>query len=427
MQVSVEKTDNKFERKLRIQIPAERVEKEIRDRLKEVGRRTRLKGFRPGKAPIKVLEKQFGPQVREEVLGELVQSTYSEALVQQRLSPAGHPRIEGARHQPGVPLEFTATFEVMPEVDLGPLDKLVFEREVVAITDADVDKLIEKLRLQRSGWERVDRAAAIGDQVIIDFTGTLDGEVFPGGDGRNVHLVLGEGRFVAGFENELVGAAAKNEREFDLEFPADYPGEHLAGKTARFKVTVHAVSARNLPAVDEAFCAAFGVTEGGVERLRSEVRANMQAELDVVLRRRLKRSALNALLAANPVELPRTRIADEIAQLKADARERMGSKTELSDDLFREHAERRVGIGLLVAEVIRVHGIELDRQRVRAKIEEVAQGFDDPRKAIDAYNKNQRLTGGIEALVMEEQVVDKLLESGKVTDKKATFDEVMNA
>lgn len=431
MQVSVEKTDNKLERKLRISVPADRIEKEFRSRLRSFGKRAKLNGFRPGKVPMNVLERQYGPQVREEVLNDLLRSTYNEALVQERLNPAGSPRFEGTSTAPGSAFEFTAIIELYPEVELKPLDGITVERTTVEITDADVDKMIETLRRQRASWNPVDRAAAKGDQVTVDFEGRIGGVVFSGGTGKDVRVALGDGRFLQGFEDNLVGAAKGEQREFDLPFPDDYPNTELAGKTASFTATVKDVAELELPPVDEEFCIAFGVDEGGVEKLKVDVRANMQMELNQRLRRMVKQQVLDGLVGLHKVELPAALVKDELQRLKMEAWQRMGAaarenQPDLPDDLFRPQAERRVTLGLLIAELIRAHELKLDAARVRAMVHEIADGYDDPRKVIDAYNKNPQLMQGVEAMVMEEQVVDLVLEQAKVTAKPAMFDEVMN-
>ena len=432
MQVTVETSaENALERKLRIQIPAERVEGEITDRLRAMGKRARLKGFRPGKAPLKVIEQQFGPQVRQEVLGDLIRSTYSEALVQHKFQPAGTPRIGDTRAEPGEPLEFTATIELYPEIELKPLEQVVATRPVVEITDADVGKVLESLRKQRATWLATGAAATSGDKVTVDFEGKLDGEVFPGGTGKKVPLTLGEGRFLPGFESNLDGAEAGDTREFDLDFPADYPNKELAGKTAQFSVTVLGVESEQLPGIDDEFCAAFGVEEGGETALRDAVKANMQRELDQAIRRRMKQQALDALVDLHDFTLPGALLEDELTRLKGEALERMGAtvkgqQPDLPDALFEETARRRVTLGLLLRETIRVNELKLDRRRVQQTIEDIAHGYGDPQRVRDAYAQNPRLMEGVEAMTMEEQVLDLILAKAQVTDQPASFDDVMN-
>ena len=432
MQVTVETSaENALERKLRIQIPAARVEGEITDRLRAMGKRARLKGFRPGKAPLKVIEQQFGPQVRQEVLGDLIRSTYSEALVQHKFQPAGTPRIGDTRAEPGEPLEFTATIELYPEIELQPLARVNATRPVVEITDADVGKVLESLRKHRATWVATGAPAKSGDRLTVDFEGRLDGEVFPGGTGKKVPLTLGEGRFLAGFESNLEGAAPGDTREFDLDFPADYPNKELAGKTAQFSATVLAVEGEQLPAIDDEFCAAFGIDEGGEGALRDAVKANMQRELEQAIRRRMKQEALDALVDLHDFTLPGALLEDELTRLKGEALERMGAtvkgqQPELPDALFEETARRRVTLGLLLRETIRVNALKLDRQRVQQTIEDIARGYGDPQRVRDAYAKNPRLMEGVEAMTMEEQVLDLILSQAQVTDQPASFDEIMN-
>jgi trigger factor len=347
------------------------------------------------------------------------------------LKPAGSPRIEGAEAAPGSAFEFTAIIELYPEIELKALAGITVERTTVEIADADVDKMIETLRRQRASWNPVDRAAAKGDRVTVDFEGRLDGTVFNGGTGKDVSVVIGDGRFLQGFEDNLVGADAGEQREFDLPFPADYPNTELAGKTAHFSATVNEVAELELPPVDQEFCVAFGVDEGGVDKLKVDVRANMQVELNQRLRRMVKQQVLDGLVSLHQVELPASLVKDELQRLKMEAWQRMGAaaredQPDLPENLFRPQAERRVTLGLLIAELIRVHEVKLDAARVRAMVQEIADGYDDPRRVIDAYNKNPQMMQGVEAMAMEEQVVDMVLEQAKVTAKPATFDEVMN-
>lgn len=431
MQVSVETTDNKLERKLRIQVPAERVERAVSERLRKVSKTARIQGFRPGKVPMQVVERQFGPQVREEVLGDLIKATYGEALAREKLVPAGSPRFEGTAAAPGDAFEYTATIELYPEIELQGFGGIEVERPVITITDADVDKVVETLRRQRAGWKEVAREGREGDQLTVDFEGRLNGTIFNGGTGNGVQVVLGDGRFLAGFEEHLVGAAAGEKRSFDLPFPDDYPNQDLAGKTAQFSVTVSTVAELELPEVDEAFCAGFGVTEGGVGKLKADVRANMQSELEQRVRRIIKQQVLDGLIAIHEFELPGVLVQDELGRLKMEALQRMGAASrkdqpDLPDDLFAEQARRRVTLGLLIAEIIRAHEVKLDPERVRRVVREVAGTYDDPQRVIDAYNANPQLMQGIEAMTMEDQVVDLVLEQAKVSEKPSSFDEVMN-
>lgn len=430
MEVSVEKTDNKLERRLLIEVPAERVEGEITGRLKVIGKRARLKGFRPGKAPLKVLEQQFGPQVREEVRNDLINETYMQALQQQQLKPAGNPRIESSRIEPGANFRYTATIELYPELDLKPLDKLKVERPEVEITEADVDAMVEKVRLQRATWEPVERAARDGDQLTVDFEGKKDGEVFAGGTGKQVPVVLGSGRFLAGFEQQLVGASAGDTREFDLDFPSDYPNKQLAGQTAQFTVQVTQVAEQKLPDLDEAFCEPFGVDS--IEELRKGVRENMQRELDAVVKAQVKERVLEQLVDQHPgIDLPQGLVIEEINRMRGEALQRMGATSgkaapELPAQLFEEAARRRVALGLILGEIVRKESLKVDRGRVKARIEEIADGFDDPQQVLDTYAKNPRLVAGVEAMVLEDQAVELIVERAKVTPKKATFDAMMN-
>jgi len=294
MQVSVESI-SKLERRMQVQVPAERVSKEIAARLKNLSRTARLNGFRPGKAPLTVIRRQFGMQVHREVIGELLQSSFAEAVTEKQLSPAGSPRIEPQSMDEGQDLKYVATFEVFPEVTLQPMDSLELERITADVTDSDIDAMIERLRKQQMKYQAVDRAAAIGDKVTIDFVGKIDGVEFAGGKGENVAIVLGEGRMLPELEQGLVGAAAGEHRDISVNFPADYRATELAGKLAMFSTEIKTVEEPVLPELDEEFCKTFGVTEGGIPKLREDVAANMRRELEQNLRNRNKTAVLEKL------------------------------------------------------------------------------------------------------------------------------------
>src|ERR1700690_1239411 len=315
MQISVENT-GKLERRMQVQVPAEKVTQEIATRLKELSRTARLKGFRPGKAPITVIRQQFGQQVHREVIGDLVQSSFSEAVTQKQLAPAGSPRIEPQTVAEGQDLTYVATFEVLPEVMLRPFDSVEIERITAVVTGADIDAMIERLRKQQMKYTAVARAAASGDKVTVNFDGSIDGAAFAGGRGENVAIILGEGRMLAQLEQGLVGAAAGETREIGVDFPADYRATELAGKHAMFKVGVNGVEEPSLPALDEEFCKSFGVTEGGLAQLRQDVAANMRRELDQALRNRNKTAVMENLYRANPIEVPNALLETQVRAMQ---------------------------------------------------------------------------------------------------------------
>lgn len=431
MQVSVEATKG-LERKMTVHVPAERVENEVDNRLRRLGRTVKVKGFRPGKVPFKVVKQQYGAQVREDVLQELLRQTYGEALQQEKLRPAGAPAINPVSMEPGKGLRYTATFEVYPEVELKKTEGLKIERQTADVTDADVDDMIEKMRRQRGEWQPVERGAKDGDRVVIDFEGKLKGEDFPGNKGEKVPVELGSGRMVEDFEKNLAGLKAGDEKSFDVKFPKDYHAEALQGKKTTFSVKVHEVQELKLPELDEAFCKQFGVEEGGVEQLRKDVRAHMQGELDDALRRQVKEKVLDAFVEANKVELPNALVDDEIHNLQHDMAQRLGmgknaDPHQFPRDLFEERARKRVALGLLLGEFIRRNELKPAPEKVDRLLEDAAENYPDAEEAVRSFRANPNIMRQIEAMALEEQAVDLLLEKATIKDKPASFEEVMNA
>jgi trigger factor len=428
MQVSVEST-GKLERRMQVQVPAERVSKEIATRLKQLSRTARLNGFRPGKAPLTVIRQQFGPQVHREVIGELMQSSFSEAVSQNQLAPAGNPRIEPKSIVEGQDLTYVATFEVFPEVALQAIDSLEIERTTADVTDSDIDAMIERLRKQQMKYTAVARPAAAGDKVTVDFEGAIDGVPFAGGKGDNVPIVLGENRMLPQLEQGLIGAAAGEQRTVDVDFPADYRATELAGKRASFKVDVKTVEEPSLPALDEEFCKSFGVTEGGVERLREDVAGNMRRELDQTLRNRNKAAVMDKLYQANPIDVPNALVESQIRDMQIEAMRRTGAK-DVSQAPPREPlvdpARRRVALGLLFNDIIRRENIVLDPARSNARLDEMVGAYGDPVALKRAYLQNADAMRQVESLALEDQVVDWVLAHAKVHEKGSTFKELMN-
>jgi trigger factor len=430
MQVQIE-TVSALERRMTVKIPAQRVEDEVESRLKSLSSTARIKGFRPGKVPFKVVVQNYGPQVRSEVVDELLRRSYGEALVQQKLNPAGGPRIEPVNAEPGADVEFVAVFEVYPTVKLSGVDSIKVDKPAAAITDADVDKMVDNLRRQRGSWAPATRAAQDGDRVTVDFEGTLDGQPFAGGKGERMPIVLGAGRMVPGFEEQLAGLKAGDTKSIDIRFPSDYPTVQLAGRDARFAIVCHEVAALEVPALDAAFAKAFGVADGTVETLRREVRENMQRELDATVKRRLKEQVMQALLDANTVELPKALVDEEIQRLASDALARMGMTDrsrapDLPREMFEEQARRRVKLGLLVGAVLQEHRIMLDESRVQRLLDDLTAEYGDRTAALAAYRGNRDVMRQIETLALEEQAVEFLVGKAKVTEQPTSFTELMN-
>ena len=430
MQVSIETTVG-LERRMKVQVPAERVEREVDERLKTLGKRAKLNGFRPGKIPFDVVKQRFGSEVRQEVLNDLLRDTCNEALAQEKVNPAGGPRIDAVNNMPGKDLEYTATFEVYPEIKLKGLEGIAVEKPVAEITATDVDSMLDNLRHQRARWESVNRSAQKGDRLQVDFEGRIDGQGFAGGKGEKALVVLGENRMLKDFEAGLNGARIGEERDFDVHFPDDYQSKEVAGKTARFHTQIHRIEAQVLPEVDEEFCKSFGVVEGGLEKLRAEVTGNMQREMADTVRNRMKEQVLNALLTANPVVLPKALLDEEIEHLHQDALTRMGIKdtkrtVDLPDELFREQAIRRVTLGLVIGEIITQRQLRVDKKRVEQRLERMAEDYSNPSEALRSLRSNTGAMRQIEGLVLEDQVVDLLLEKATITDKPTSFRELMH-
>ncbi|MBA3562862.1 MAG: trigger factor [Gammaproteobacteria bacterium] len=427
MMVSVEAAGG-LERRMRVQVPAERVDKEVDARLRNVGRTAKLKGFRPGKVPMKVVRQHYGGRVRREVISEVMQSTFTDAIERQKLRPAGGPRIEPDSLEAGKDLAYTATFEVYPEIELRGLEGIAVMRSVAGVSEADIDDMLDNLRAQNAEWHAVDRPAQEGDQVIIDFEGHIDGTVFEGGMGQAVPVVLGAGRMLPDFESGLAGITAGEERSLQVNFPGDYPSKEVAGKAASFVIEARAVQERVLPDMDEAFLARFGVAEGGLEKLRAEVAANMQRELEAKIRAQIRRQVLDGLLIANPLELPGAPVEEEVRSMQEDSLQRMGitDRTRLPPpEPFREQARRRVALGLLIGKLIEDRGIEVDSGRVRERIDELAADYEDPAAMARSLRANAQLMRGVETAVLEQQAVEWLLERANVSETSMSFKDIM--
>jgi trigger factor len=428
MQVSVEST-GKLERRMQVQVPAERVSEEIAARLKNISRTARLNGFRPGKAPLKVIRQQFGSQIHREVIGELLQSSYAEAVTQNQLTPAGSPRIEPQSMDEGQDLKYIATFEVFPEVVLQPMESLEVDRVTAEVTESDIDAMIERLRKQQMKYSAVNRAAANGDKVTVDFEGAIDGVSFAGGKGENIAIVLGEGRMLPELEQGLIGATPGEKRDVTVSFPPDYRAAELAGKTATFATEIKTVEEPVLPEIDEEFCKAFGVTEGGLDKLREDVAANMRRELEQALRNRNKAAVMEQLYAANPTEVPNVLIEGQIRDMQVEAMRRAGTKDAAQApprEPFIEPARRRVALGLLLNDVIRKENLVVDRARVNERLDEMVSAYGDAGAMKRAYMQNADAMRQVESLALEDQAVDWILEHAKVHEVKSSFKQLMN-
>lgn len=413
---------------MEVQVPAERVEKAVDERLQRMSRTVRLKGFRPGKVPVKVVRQQFGQQVRQEVLGDVMQSTFNEAVVQEKLTPAGGPRIEPINLEQGADLKYRAIFEVLPQIEIKGVESLNVERPAATVSTADVDAMIQNLREQRPSYSEVEREAQDTDRVTIDFEGTIDGTPFEGGKAESFPVDLGAGRMLADFEAGLRGAKAGDKKDIELTFPANYAA-NLAGKQAKFAVTVHKVEERQLPELNDEFAKVYGVEEGGIERLRSEVQENMERELNEAIKARVKKQILDGLLDSNPIELPKSMVDAQVRELQLDAARRMGARDASQippPDGFQDPARRRVALSLLIGEIIRNANIQVDQAQVQTRFEELAAQYPDQGQALQQYRANPQFRRQMEAAVLEDQVIDWLTQRAQVADKPSTFKEIMN-
>ena len=428
MMVSVETLPG-LERRIEVSVPATRVRQQVDARLLKVSRTVRIKGFRPGKAPIHVVRKHYGREVREEVVSDLIRETFAEALRQEKLQPAGGPRIEPQKTGEPDDLRYTATFEVYPQVELKDVAEIRLSRPVASVAEGDVDTMIESLRRQRPNWNEVARACKDGDRLTIDFEGRIDGEAFEGSQSQNLVITLGAGRLLPDFEQGIRGAAAGEQREFDLRFPDDYPAKHLAGKTARFKATVSKVEEEELPEIDAAFCEAFGVAEGGIEGLRTEVRENMERELAQAVQARLKAQVMDQLLAANPIAVPRALVDSEIRDMQMEYLRRSGGRDPRQlpqRGNFEAGARRRVALGLILNELIRKAGLQADAGQVQRRLDELVATYADPDEARRQYLQNDAATRQLQMSVLEDQAVDWVVKAAQVTDQPGSFRDIMN-
>ena len=429
MQVSVESGEG-LQKRLLVNVPAERVKTAIDGKLKELSHNARMDGFRPGKVPMRVLKQRYGEQVRHDVYGEMIQSTFYEAASQEKLMPVGPPSIEIRDQENPDELAYTAKFDVMPEIKLADLSGIKVKKPVTEIAESDVDAMIEKLRKQRTTWNEVDREAADGDTVSIDFKGFIDGEAFEGGSAENQSLVLGSGSMIPGFEDGLLGAKAGETRTLEIRFPEDYRAEHLAAKDATFEVNVKQVSEPELPPVDEEFVKSLGVEDGNVDGLRAEIRNNMEREAKQKIHGRIKEQVMDGILQAHEISVPKAMVEQESAALKKQAEAEMAqsgqkSTIDLPLTIFAAQAERRVKLGLLVGEVISEQKMEVDQARVDAAIAEMAATYENPQEIINWYNEHQEQRQSLEKVVMEDQVVDWAMEQMQVEDENLSFDDLL--
>jgi len=426
MQVSISDTGG-LTRRLEVAVPATEVANEVQQRLKRLSRTARLKGFRPGKAPLAVITKQFGEQVRAEVVSDLMRSSFAQAVSQEKLRPAAGPRIEPIALGPESDLKYAAHFEVLPEIQVSPAESLAVERQSASVTETDVDAMIENMRAQRPVFTQVERAARDSDRVLLDYQARIGGKVVEDGDLKDVRVVLGTRQAMPELEEGLRGASAGEQRTLNVVFPANHPNKKLAGQSAELHLSIKAVEEQSLPAVDEEFCREYGVEQGGLAEMRTEVRNSMERELADVIRNRMRVQVMDALHKANPIEVPRALVEEQVQQLQIDTARRMGIRDASRlppRNVFEEPARRRVALGLLIAQIVQAQDLKVDRARVQARLSTLVEGYPDPEQARRAYLQNQEAMRQIESAALEDQVVDWVLERAQVTERPTTFKEI---
>jgi trigger factor len=426
MQVSLTATGG-LERRLEVAVPAERIASEVEQRLKHISRTARLKGFRPGKAPFTVIRRQFGEQVHAEVVNDLMRSSYADALSQEKLTPAAGPRIEPIAMGPGSDLKYAAVFEVLPEIRVKSAAEIHIERPVATVTDADVAAMIESMRRQRPLYTRVEREVRAGDRVTVDYAGRVGGELMKGAQGEDVAFIVGARRVMAELEDGVQGATTGESRTVTVHFPAEHADPQVAGKAVEMLLTVKMVEEASLPAVDAEFMSAFGVTEGGIDALRAEVRASMEREMEQAIRQRLRAAVIDALLKDNAMEVPRALVDEQVRELQLEAARRMGAKDASQvppRQPFEEPARRRVALGLIMGEIIRSAGLKVDRQRVQARLEEIASSYPNSDEVRRTYLQSADAMRQIEGAVLEDQVVDWIVERATVAERASSFSEL---
>ncbi len=417
-----------LQRQMTVRVPAVEIEREVDTRLKQFGRTARLKGFRPGKVPPKIVRQRHGGRIRDEVVSDMIRSSYVQAVRQEQLNPAGGPRIEPISGGGDEHFTYRATFEVYPEIELKPVDAVAVEVPKVEVLDSDVDDMLETIREQRAEWDPVERKARADDRVVVDFQGAIDGEPFEGGEGKEVPIIVGAGHVVADFDKALKGVEAGQDKSAKVRFPKSYPVADLAGKRAVFEIHVHRVEEKRLPAVDEDFLQSMAIEEGGVDALMAELRRNMERELNERHRTASRAAAFEGLVKLNKIDVPQTLVQEETAAMRAEAMRRMGIEDVEKappESGFETAARHRVALGLLVREMIAKHEIELDRDRVNARIKELSAPYEDSQRVAQAYRSSPELMSQVESGVLEDQVADYIIEHGKTREKPLSFKEFM--
>ena len=430
---TVEKTST-LGRRLLIEVPSERIEKAVKEKLEKIAKTIKMPGFRAGHVPFKVVEQKYSDDIRDEVLHDLMPTTLYEAILEQKLNPAGRPHINhdhDAHPKAGEPLTFSADFEVFPEIKEIHSLGLNIEKTITSVTDADIERTVEAIRKQHATWESIDRAAEKGNQVLIDFTGTIDGKPLENGAAKDFRLELGSGSLIKDMEEGLIGAKTKQDLTVKATFPADYHATEIAGKTAEFQIHVQDVLASKLPELNDDFASTLQIKEGGITKLREEVKKNLERELKDLLTNSLRQQVMDALLNANTIELPQALVQEESVRLQKEMHERIGKQVDFeafvkaAGNGFDEQARRRVGLGLLLSTFIEQQAIKPEKDRIKARIDEISASYEKPEELVKWFYQDEKRLQEIESFVLEQQVIEKILLTANVTEKAKTFEEVM--
>lgn len=428
MQVSVETTTG-LERKLKVAVEAKKIDDVAVAKMKELAKTQRMNGFRPGKIPLNVIKKRFGAHVRQDVISDVMQRSFYEAVVQEKLQPAGPPKIEPVSMEEGKDLEFVATFDIYPEIEIQDFSKISIEKLTAEVSDDDLSKMLDTLREQQANWVEVKRKSKSEDQLVIDFVGTIDGEAFAGGTADNFEIVLGQEQMIPGFEGQLEGAKAGDDVEIKVTFPEDYQNKDVAGKDAVFATKVHKVNKKEVLKLAE-LAEKLGIEDGNIGTMKTDIRKNMERELSQVVSSKVKQQIMDALVAAHEFEIPKALLEQEINQQKQQALQQFGGNSvnlpDLPDELFSDKAGKRVKLGLVVSEIIKQNKITVDKDRIRTKLEELASVYEQPEEVINYYLSDENRLNEVEQLVLEDTVIELVEKSADVSDKAMTFDEVMN-
>lgn len=429
MQVSVETTQG-LGRRVTITVPAADIQKAVDSELKKAAKTVRIDGFRKGHVPMSMVKQRYGMSVLNDVLGDLMQRNFINAIIENKVNPVGAPDYKPEQYKEGEDFVYSVEFEVFPEIELKDLESIEVVKPIVTVKDEDVDNMLETLCKQQAEWKDKEGEVAAEDRVTVDFNGSIDGEEFEGGKAEDFVLAMGQGRMIPGFEEGLIGHKAGEEFTIDVTFPEDYHAENLKGKKAQFAINLKKVEERELPELTEEFIKRFGIADGSVDGLRAEVRKNMERELKNAIRTRVKSQVIDGLVKANEVDVPAAAVDSEIEVLQRQAAQRFGGDEkqalQLPRELFEEQAKRRVIVGLLLGEVINSNELKAEDERVKALIDEMASAYEDPSEVVEFYNKNEQLMNNIRNLALEEQAVEKILATAKVTEKETNFTELMN-